>query len=767
MSTAGSELTGGSNSVETSGEPAPSASVPAPSVHSSSSEEEEDAPVEVGATLHTRIDKAVMGAIERNEVPGAVVAVVSGDKTVFQKAYGLRAKEPSPLPMTLSTAFDLASLTKPIVTATLIGKLVETGKVRYFDPVSKHLPAFGVNGKQGITIAELLLHTSGLPADNALSDYQVSRALMVEKVLFQTPTKEAGQSFLYSDLGYIVLGELVGRLSETTLEAAAGQHLFKSLGMKSTTFAPQNDLKARAAPTEKLGSDFLQGTVHDPRARALGGVAGHAGLFSTADDLTQFAKMFLAKGKWKGETILAEKTISDLTVPRDIPGGKRAYWGAVSGNAVSHTGFTGTSIWLDLPKQLGVIILSNRVHPDGRGSADKLRREVIEAAVSEVKAKSLPTSKASVQTGVDVLESTGGRALRGRRVVLLTNNAARDAKGRRTVDALIENDIQVVSLLAPEHGITVMEEGRIRSGKDTKTGLTVHSLYGSQQHPMPEMFDGADTLVVDLPDVGARFFTYATTLGYCMKVAAKLKIRVVVLDRPNPVGGEVVEGPLLYSGKESFVALHRVTVRHGMTMGELAQLYNADASLNADLAVIKVTGWNRKQLFSETGLTWTPPSPNLKTPTQALLYSGVALVELTDVSVGRGTPKPFEQVGAPWINRAALLEELKKADLTGVTVRQTTFTPTASVHKGVLCKGVAFEVTSPAQFSPVRLGIALGVALHKLHPKEHKTGAMAALLANDAVLTAILSGKSVDEVMAPMEGEALAFQQRRKPYLLY
>lgn len=725
-----------------------------------------------------RVDAAARGAIDRGEIPGAVVLIVAGDRVVFHRAYGLRAREPEARPMRADTVFDLASLTKPVATAASIALLAERGKLRLSDPVARYVPGFAANGKAGITIEQLLLHTSGLPADNALSEYAGDRAAMLARALAAAPRSAPGEVYTYSDVGYIALGEVVARASSEGLDAFAREGLFEPLGMRRTRFSPAGALAAEAAPTERLGDRVLLGTVHDPRARALGGVAGHAGLFSTAADLGRFARMLIGGGALDGARVLAEGTVRELLAPRALPGGgRRAYLGAASGSAVSHTGFTGTSLWVDRARRIAVIILSNRVHPDGKGSADRLRREVVEAGVSGAMnalkdgrgaAARTAGGAAAVKTGVDALEEGGFAELRGRRVALLTHAAGRTRAGRSTIDALRgAPGVKLVALLSPEHGLRSTEDGAVADGRDPATGLPVYSLYGEVKRPSRDMLAGADTIVVDLQDAGARFYTYETTLAYTLEAAAGMGVRVVVLDRPNPTGGARIEGPVLDAGRRSFVGYLRVPVRHGMTLGELARMFVAEQELGTDLAVIPMKGWTRDSLFTDTGLAWTPPSPNLRSPAAALLYPGIGLLELTNVSVGRGTDGPFERLGAPWIDGARLAAALREARPAGVAITEATFTPRASAFRGEACHGVAFSVTAPRALDAVRLGLLVAVTLRRLHPAEWRAGGLGTLLGHERALAAITAGEPLDRVTATFREETEAFAARRRPYLLY
>jgi serine-type D-Ala-D-Ala carboxypeptidase len=344
------------------------------------------------------IDGVVEAALARRDAPGAVVVVVRGGAVAFERAYGLRSEAPERRPMTLDTVFDLASLTKAIATTPAILLLAEEGKLALSDPVSRHLPQFGQRGKSGITIEQLLVHTSGLIADNDLRDYAEGPARALERVFALGPRSAPGARFVYSDLGFIVLAALVERVSGEPLDVFARRRLFEPLRMRDTTFKPGAALAARAAPTEMRGGRFLQGSAHDPRAELLGGVAGHAGLFATGRDLSRFARMLLRGGELDGARLLAAASIEAMTRPRRLPGGdglRALGWdvqtrysgsrGALPGG-FGHTGFTGTSIWVVPERQTAVIVLTSRLHPDGRGDVGRLRREVADVVARSLAA---------------------------------------------------------------------------------------------------------------------------------------------------------------------------------------------------------------------------------------------------------------------------------------------------------------------------------------------------------------------------------------------
>jgi uncharacterized protein YbbC (DUF1343 family)/CubicO group peptidase (beta-lactamase class C family) len=751
-------------------------------------------PEDVGVSSERldRIDATVKAAIERGNLPGAVVLIVHRDRVVFRRAYGLRNKLPAEVAMTEDTVFDLASLTKPIATATSLMLLVEQGKVRVSDPVAQYLPAFAAKGKEKITLEQLLLHTSGLIADNAVADYKDGHDKAIERICDLTPTQPPGAKFVYSDVNFIVLGEIVAKVSGKPLDEFAKANIYQPLGMTATGYKPDDVLKKRCAPTEQREGHWMIGEVHDPRSYLLGGVAGHAGLFSTADDLAVYARMLLHEGSLNGKRILSPQTVRFMTTPRDIPltptplpnrgergrgEGQRTYgWDAKTSfssnrgelfKGFGHTGFTGTSLWIDPDSDTAVIFLSNRVHPDGKGNVTRVRGQVATLAAAALndaqKRKTQP-----VLTGIDVLVRDGFAPLKGRRIGLVTNHTGVDRQGRATIDLLHKADgVTLVALFSPEHGIRGAVDAQVADSKDDKTGLPIYSLYGTRRKPTAETLKGIDTLVFDIQDAGCRFYTYISTLGLVMEAAAENKLRVVVLDRPNPLGGLAVDGPLLDAGKESFVAYHTLPIRYGLTLGELAQLYNTERKLGCDLQIIKLEGWKRGDLYDRTGLHWINPSPNLRGLTATLLYPGVGLLETTNVSVGRGTDRPFEWIGAPWLDGEKLAAALTKHDLPGVRFMPLRMTPTSSTHKDKKCDGVQILLDDWSRFQPLRTGMALACELRRLHPEEWQVDKYKTLLGHQATLDALKKGATPAELERLWQEDLTRFRERAKTYWLY
>lgn len=375
---------------------------------------------------------------------------------------------------------------------------------------------------------------------------------------------------------------------------------------------------------------------------------------------------------------------------------------------------------------------------------------------------------AVVITGIDVLVRDGFAHLKGRRVGLVTNHTGLDRAGQATIDLLHQAPgVILVALFSPEHGIRGVLDEKVGDGKDERTGLPIYSLYGKRRKPTPETLQGIDTLVYDIQDIGCRFYTYSSTLGLVLEAAAQSKIKVVVLDRPNPLGGVAVEGPILDAGKESFVAYHTLPLRHGLTVGELARLFNAERKIGADLDVVPMAGWKRSHLFERTGLTWVNPSPNMRCLAAALLYPGIGILETTNLSVGRGTERPFEWIGAPWLDGAKLAAALAQEKLPGVRFVPAKVTPTSSVHQGKLCGGLHLFIDDWATFRPVHTGLAIAANLHKLYPDDWKTERLNVLLGHEATWKALVRGEPWRELERAWQADLQRYLERRKAYLLY
>jgi len=376
----------------------------------------------------------------------------------------------------------------------------------------------------------------------------------------------------------------------------------------------------------------------------------------------------------------------------------------------------------------------------------------------------------AVKNGIDVLIEQEFAPLAGKRIGLITNHSGLTYEGRRTIDVLANSGkVKLVAIFTPEHGLTGAREGEsVAPGKDAATGLPVYSLYQEKtRRPTPEMLHGLDALVYDIQDAGARFYTYITTLGYTLEEAGRNHLAYYVLDRPNPIGGVAVEGPVLESKYFSMVGYMRMPIRHGMTVGELAQLFNGENKLGADLHVIAMQGWRRSMFFDETGQEWIEPSPNLRNLTEAILYPGTCLLESTQVSVGRGTDTPFQIVGAPWFQAKMVADWLNALHLPGVSFLARRFRPTAAPYKDRECAGVEVQLLDRQSINSVRTGLALVAATLKFHPGKFDLDKTMRLLGSGDVAAGLKRGESLEAIEATFQPQLREFLRVRERYLLY
>jgi uncharacterized protein YbbC (DUF1343 family) len=740
-------------------------------------------PLSAAAALNpvklTELEAALQSAITNGSIPGAVVWVESrGD--AFSKALGQRAVVPQREAMTPDTIFDAASLTKVIATAPAVMKLVELGKVQFDAPVKTYLPEFTGDGRDAITVRQLLTHFSGLRPDTAVSAKGTGYLGGIALCLAEKPQKPPGTEFRYSDINFQLLGEIVRRVSGETLDRFCAQQFYGPLQMKDTGFKPSPATLARIAPTEAFEGKMLRGVVHDPRANRMDGVAGHAGLFTTANDLARFCRMLLNGGELDGARVLKAETVALMTSVQSPTGAKEKRglgWDIDTGysgprgdafpiGSFGHTGFTGTSVWIDPASQSFVILLTSRLHPEGKGNVTKLRHTVGTLAAAAAGVLPAATTTGALN-GIDVLKRDGFAQLKKLRLGLVTNHTGRDRDGNATIDLLHGAEgVQLVALFSPEHGIRgALDQDKIPDGTDAKTGLPVYSLYGERRTPAPEQLANLDALVFDIQDIGCRFYTYVSTMGNCLEAAGKAGKKFIVLDRVNPINGVAVEGPL-HEGKSTFVAYHRVPLRHGMTVGEIARMLNAERGWNTDLTVIRCEGWRRAQWFDATGLPWVNPSPNMRSLIAAALYPGVGLLE-SAVSVGRGTDRPFELVGAPYVNEVEFATALNAAGLPGVRFVPVRFTPSASTFKDQACGGVNVLITDWNQLNAVDVGLTLALVLQRQHGSKFASDKMKNLLESAPTLEAIKAGKSLNDIHALWANGLAEFRQRRAKFLLY
>lgn len=731
------------------------------------------------------LDDILERAVEAGSVPGAVCLVSKGGTTEYEAAVGNASVEGRP--MELDTVFDLASLTKVVATATSVMILVDRGEVELGAPVARYLPAFGQNGKQNITVEHLLLHQGALIPDNPIADYEDGPDVAWEKICALKPRAEPGTTFTYTDVGFITLGKLVETLSGKSLDRFAREEIFEPLGMSDTTFVPGEHLRERAAPTEKRDDAWMRGVVHDPRAHLMNGVAGHAGLFSTAQDLAVWCEMMLDGGSMdsggKRVQILSERAVAEMTRPRwlangtggralgfDVDTGYSSPRGALfpRGRSFGHTGFTGTCLWIDPEHDVFYVLLTNRVHPDGKGSVTPLRRAASNEIARVLGVVDLPMADA-VATGVDVLQSSGCAALDGMRVGVITNTTGRTLDGERTIDVIhgAEN-VELVRIFSPEHGLYAKLEGSVGDATDDATGLPVFSLYGETRKPTKEMLDGLDAVVFDIQDVGVRYYTYISTLGLAMEACAEHGVRVVVLDRPNPITGERVAGPRCDEDRLSFIAWRPMPVTHGMTVGEIAQMFNEEwGGIGVDLEVVPMEGWERSMWFEDTCQIWVNPSPNMRNPTQAVLYPCIGLLEGMNLSVGRGTDEPFERFGAPWVDGPKLAAALHGAEIPGLDFTPIDFTPDASKFEGELCQGVHVTVRDREKLRPVEAGLAVVWVLNRLDGRNVELATADHRLMSRETWRAAVTAEDWREIAASWADDVRSFREQREPYLIY
>ncbi len=727
------------------------------------------------------IDRIVEEGLAKGNMPGAVVLVGRHGGIVFRKAYGQKRLEPDKAPMTIDTVFDMASITKPMATATSIMKLIEQGKIGLDDPVARYIPEFAANGKDVVTVRDLLTHQSGLIADNSIRDYDGTPEESY-RMIYALPLKEPHRSkFIYSDVNFITLGKLVEVVSGQNVNQFARASFFEPLGMTETGYVPGDELKKRAAPTEKRNDAWIQGEVHDPRAWRLEGIAGHAGLFSTAQDIAVYAQMMLNGGEYGGVRVLQPETVQLMTTPNPLPGGRgrrglgwdmrSAYsinrGDRLSDKAFGHGGFTGTVLWIDPQLDVFFVFLSNRVHPNGKGLVNPLAGQIASVIATAITDVEVPGPK--VLTGLDVLRRDRFSALKGRKIGLITNQTGIAGDWSTETSLLHEApEVELKVLFSPEHGFQgKLDQSNIGNTRDEVTGLPVFSLYGETRTPTAESLAGLDTIVFDIQDIGSRFYTYPSTMANAMQAAARHGLKFVVLDRPNPINGIDVEGPILEEGKQTFVGFHTLPIRHGMTVGELALMYKEEKGLTLDLEVIKCEGWKRSDYFDATGLPWVNPSPNMRNLSEALLYPGIGLVEYTNVSVGRGTDRPFELFGAPWIDAVKFAAALNAARLEGVRFVPVKFTPTAAKFPKQECQGIDIIVTDRLKLKPVRMGLTIIQILRRDYPDDWKPAGLEKLLLNQQAQDALLAGKTPLEVEAANDEAMNAFLRRRQTFLLY
>jgi SSS family transporter len=910
------------------------------------------------------VSTLINDGIAAHKLPGAVVLIGHNGHVVFEHAYGdrklagepeLDGKPASAEPMTEETIFDMASLTKVLATAPSIMQLYEQGKIASFDdPVDKYLPGFNENHdpeRAKVTLRMLLTHTSGEPPDVDLKDpwglAHPDKAEGLHRTLTTPLMSAPGEVFRYSDINFILLGHLVETLSGESLDVYAQKHIFAPLGMTDTRYlplakacgphrvsgsavdwapvprgriafaCPQIDWStselAQIAPTvhdnegtAATNPDFdhlLRGTVDDPTSRRMGGVAGHAGVFSTAHDVALYAQALLDKLLHNtGPFPVKQVTLQMMTTPEqpstvqvatiftlnsnpdstlatpilkptqgtpvrgfgwDINSAFSRPRGAIfptfppsqpasATPSFGHTGYTGTSVWIDPNSDAYVVLLANAIHPRGRPTISPLRGDVATAAAQALGlyepsknsggpfvaqshldmggVQSANQAQPATLTGIDVLETTRFAALREAaqrhgghlRIGLLTNQTGLDSQGRRSIDILAHSlpEVSLTTLFSPEHGLYgTHDDTHIANDIDPTTRLPVISLYGpkeSDKHPSREQLKDLDAVVIDLQDVGVRFYTYETLVGYFLEAAAHAHIEIIVLDRPNPLGGVAVQGPISDPGDESYIDFMSIPLRHGMTMGELARFFNANATevqltpklldahtldigppvrderpavtrpgLHARLTIVPMQHWTRSQYFDQTDLPWTNPSPNLRSLAATTLYPGLGLLDFSNISVGRGSATPFELFGAgtpakdsitgaqpaAWFDASDVAAALNTRHIPGVSFAATTTSIAEDAnhypYHGQTIQAVRIHVTDRTLLNSPELGIEILSALHRLYPTQFQLEKAARLIANRVTFDALKRGDDPREIARAWNPSLVQFLEARKPFLLY
>jgi SSS family transporter len=856
-------------------------------------------------------------AVAAHRPPGAVVLIGHGGRVVFEEAYGDRKLagepgldgEPSAAePMTEDTIFDMASLSKCLSTAIAVMQLYEQGKVQFDEPVEKYLPEFNAGHdpeRAKVTVRMLLTHTSGEAPDVNLKDaWGLSAPDFMEGVhrALTTPLMSApGEVFRYSDINFVLLGYMVQVLSGEPLDVYAQEHIFKPLGMTETRYLPlakacgphrvvgaaiawapapkgrelfacpkgdwstslltriapeAHDDEAKADPATNPDYDrLLRGSVHDPTTRRMGGVAGHAGVFSTAHDVSLLAQALLDRLAGRPSNFPLKQSTLELMVAPQQPGhaagqvaaanaaeraaiaagakpaaaGLAPHYPAVQGQdlrgfgwdidtafskprgvvfpigSFGHTGFTGTSLWMDPGSDTYVILLANAIHPRGNPPISNLRGEVASAAAAALGLYGSTTAaggarrSSATMTGIDVLEAehfaplAGGPGRADHPLVLgvLTNQTGLDRAGRRTVDILATDlpkavpGAKLAAIFSPEHGIFGKQDSMHVEGEvDAATGLHVTSLYGpteADKRPSHEMLKDLDAVVIDLQDAGVRFFTYDTVAGYFLEAAAKEKaeyhhdLKIVVLDRPDLIGGEAVQGPVsdegLTTGVASYIDYMPLPVRTGMTIGELAKYIVGVKHLDVDLTVVAMEHWSRAQYFDETGLPWTNPSPNLRTMTAAVPYPGLGFLDYSPVSVGRGTDTPFEFFGAAWMHAAEVAEALNARHIPGVSFAATTTSVAENANHypfhGQTISAVRIAVTDRRVLDSPEMGVEILSLLHRMYPTQFQVEKTLRLVGSRSTLDAIERGDDPRAIAEGWAAKLAAYVEARRPFLMY
>lgn len=718
------------------------------------------------------LSAALKKAVDSTHNPGAVAYIGTAKKTLFHEAYGYRQLVPERKPAEKDTIYDLASITKVVATTTAALLLREDGVLDLDESAYTYVP---IDSLKPITVRHLLTHTSGLPWGKALYREVNSLDQLVERYAALPRHAPPGRRRRYSDAGFTILGKVIENAAGRPLDALCAKRIFEPLWMKHTRFNPPEDWKSRCAATEDCPwrERIVQGTVHDENAAAIGGVAGSAGLFSTADDLARFCRGLL-RGQILSETAIEEMTALGQTAVYPWQG--LGWWldpweSAEVGYlptraAFGHAGWTGTSLWIDPKSQIFTIVLANTCHPSRKNRKNAEFRRIFHNAV----ARTFYNADTNAHSGLDRLLRGNFAPVRDKRVALLTNTAAIDQLGRPILDVLaLAPDVHLKCIYSPEHGFTRQAEAGAKV--DHQAGpVPIISLYGKRKRPSREELDQVDCFVVDLQDVGARYYTYMATMLDCMRACADARTPVLILDRPNPIGGDVIEGPMPET-TGSPVCCAPIPVRHGMTLGELALYFRYDlmAGSRLELSISRLDNWRPNQLFSQTSLPWIPPSPNIPTPETALIYPGACLFEGVNLNEGRGTDTPFLLVGAPWLDPEAVLRRIPAHEHPGCTLEPARYTPRAipgkaanPAYRDQECQGIRIRIDDPHQVRSFTLGLALIAAIRHNHPQnfEWKTW-FDTLTGAPSIRTRIDQGDTATDIVTALAPALQDFDKRR------
>ncbi|MBK6847653.1 MAG: DUF1343 domain-containing protein [Proteobacteria bacterium] len=708
------------------------------------------------------LDAAVDDARAHGTVDAVALVVLRDGRAVYRRGWG-RARPDS--------IFDLASLTKVVATAPLVRQLVATRRLALADRLSRHLPWLIGRPVGALSVGELLAHRGGLPAvlpfprraSGVAPRLRDERATVRRRLQGLSWSPRWRGQFHYSDVGYLLLGLLIEQVSGgQSLARLARERLFAALGLCDTGFAVAGERLGRVVDPWPEGA--YPGVVYDPIAVRLDGVAGHAGLYSTADDLARFAQAQLGPAA-PGETGTPAFALGWRAGSPQAGAPEGAGWRA-GDRSVYHLGFTGTSLWIDPATRAVVVLLTDRTRRAPPPSIAGLRQRVH----GVVRTALLQRPPRAVATGLDQLVATGFRALRGLRFGLITNDAAIDRQGRSAAQLLLAAPgLRLRAIFSAEHGLAVDREGPIGDGHygTTAARVPVYSLWGVRRRAAPDPLRGLDALVFDLPTVGVRYYTYLKTLAWALEVATQRGLRVIVLDRPDPLGGTQLAGPLAEPGPQSATYYLPLPVRYALTAGELAGLFRAERHLGVALTVVPVAGWSRHWRHDVWGGPWRAPSPNLPSWRHALLYAATGLLEGTNLSVGRGTPSSFALLGAPWIEAAALAGWLNAQRLAGVAFVPLRFVPPVGPYRGTSCQGVRLLLTDLEAFRPTLTAAALMVGLRRAHRQQWDVTRLPRMLRDAPTLAAVLRGDDPAVIAAGWEPALARFERLRQRFLLY